>query len=82
MVAAVDSRKLFDVRAVWVPPPVLKGLCARPAVMLGHWSTGSGKTTTLATMIDYINETSIITLSRLKTRSRYHTHKKSDGEPA
>ncbi len=39
-------------------PPVLKELCTRPrGLILVTGPTGSGKSTTLAAMIDYINET-------------------------
>jgi twitching motility protein PilT len=60
-------------------PPVLLDLCARPrGLVLVTGPTGSGKTTTLATMIDYINETydhHIITIE--DPIEFYHTHKKS-----
>lgn len=39
-------------------PPVLKELCTRPrGLILVTGPTGSGKSTTLAAMVDYINET-------------------------
>jgi twitching motility protein PilT len=60
-------------------PPVLTDLCARPrGLVLVTGPTGSGKTTTLATMIDYINQTfdhHIITIE--DPIEFYHTHKKS-----
>jgi twitching motility protein PilT len=60
-------------------PPVLKDLCARPrGLVLVTGPTGSGKTTTLATVIDYINETydhHIITIE--DPIEFYHSHKKS-----
>jgi twitching motility protein PilT len=60
-------------------PPVLLDLCARPrGLVLVTGPTGSGKTTTLATMIDYINETydhHIITIE--DPIEFYHSHKKS-----
>jgi twitching motility protein PilT len=60
-------------------PPVLKELCARPrGLVLVTGPTGSGKTTTLATVIDYINEVydhHIITIE--DPIEFYHSHKKS-----
>ncbi len=60
-------------------PPVVVDLCARPrGLVLVTGPTGSGKTTTLAAMIDYINETydhHIITIE--DPIEFYHTHKKS-----
>ena len=60
-------------------PPVCVDLCARPrGLFLVTGPTGSGKTTTLAAMIDYINETfdhHIITVE--DPIEFYHTHKKS-----
>ena len=60
-------------------PAVLKDLCLRPrGLVLVTGPTGSGKTTTLAAMIDYINENCdhhIITIE--DPIEFYHTHKKS-----
>jgi len=60
-------------------PPVLAELCTRPrGLILVTGPTGSGKTTTLATMIDYINQNfdhHIITVE--DPIEFYHTHKKS-----
>jgi twitching motility protein PilT len=60
-------------------PPVLADMCARPrGLVLVTGPTGSGKTTTLAAMIDYINQTfdhHIITIE--DPIEFYHTHKKS-----
>ena len=60
-------------------PPAVKKLCHRPrGLVLVTGPTGSGKTTTLATMIDYINETMdhhIITVE--DPIEFYHPHKKS-----
>ena len=57
----------------------IKELCHRPrGLVLVTGPTGSGKTTTLATMIDYINATQdchIITIE--DPIEYYHTHKKS-----
>ena len=61
------------------PPPVLADLSARPrGLVLVTGPTGSGKTTTLATMIDYINQNfdhHIITVE--DPIEFYHSHKKS-----
>ncbi len=60
-------------------PPVLAELCARPrGLVLVTGPTGSGKTTTLAAMIDYINKTfdhHIITIE--DPIEFYHQHQKS-----
>ena len=60
-------------------PAIVKALCRRPrGLFLVTGPTGSGKTTTLATMINYINEnfdTHIITVE--DPIEYYHTHKKS-----
>ncbi len=60
-------------------PPVLADLCKRPrGLVLVTGPTGSGKTTTLAAMIDYINDNfdhHIITVE--DPIEFYHQHKKS-----
>ena len=60
-------------------PPVLADLCMRPrGLILVTGPTGSGKTTTLAAMIDYINDNfdhHIITIE--DPIEFYHQHKKS-----
>ena len=60
-------------------PPIVKSLCRRPRGMfLVTGPTGSGKTTTLATMVNYINENfdrHIITIE--DPIEYYHPHKKS-----
>jgi len=60
-------------------PPVLAELCTRPrGLILVTGPTGSGKTTTLAAMIDYLNEAfdhHIITIE--DPIEFYHDHKRS-----
>ena len=60
-------------------PPIVAELCRRPqGLFLVTGPTGSGKTTTLASMINYINETMdrhIITIE--DPIEYYHHHKKS-----
>ncbi len=60
-------------------PPIVKSLCRRPrGLFLVTGPTGSGKTTTLATMIDYINsemDHHIVTVE--DPIEYYHPHKKS-----
>ena len=60
-------------------PPIVKSLCRRPRGMfLVTGPTGSGKTTTMATMVDYINENfdrHIITIE--DPIEYYHSHKQS-----
>jgi twitching motility protein PilT len=59
-------------------PPIIKDVCMRPrGLVLVTGPTGSGKTTSLATMIDYINDTRadhIITIE--DPIEYYHKHKK------
>jgi twitching motility protein PilT len=70
--------KLLNFKDLGTPPALVK-LCERPrGLVLVTGPTGSGKTTTLAAMIDYINETfdhHIITIE--DPIEFYHTHKKS-----
>ncbi len=60
-------------------PPIAAALCRRPRGMfLVTGPTGSGKTTTLATMVDYINtnlDRHILTIE--EPIEYYHNHKKS-----
>ena len=60
-------------------PKIVRALCRRPrGLFLVTGPTGSGKTTTLATMLDYINthfDRHIITVE--DPIEYYHTHKKS-----
>jgi twitching motility protein PilT len=60
-------------------PPIVKALCRRPrGLFLVTGPTGSGKTTTLATMLDYINrgfDRHIISIE--DPIEYYHTHHKS-----
>jgi twitching motility protein PilT len=60
-------------------PPIVKALCRRPrGIFLVTGPTGSGKTTTLATMIDYINQNMdhhIVTIE--DPIEYYHQHRKS-----
>jgi Tfp pilus assembly ATPase PilU len=59
-------------------PEICKELIRRPrGLFLVTGPTGSGKTTSLATMIDYINRTSTGTSSRWKTRSSTTTTTRS-----
>ncbi len=60
-------------------PPITKALCRRPrGLFLVTGPTGSGKTTTLATMIDYVNrqigDRHIITIE--DPIEYYHTHQR------
>ena len=73
----IPSRMLsFDDLGV---PAIVKSLCRRPrGLFLVTGPTGSGKTTTLSTMINYVNENfdkHIITVE--DPIEYYHTHKKS-----
>jgi twitching motility protein PilT len=60
-------------------PPICKALCRRPrGLFLVTGPTGSGKTTTLATMLDYVNkhlDRHIVTME--DPIEYYHMHKKS-----
>ena len=70
--------KLFTFEEIGLPN-IVKTLCRRPkGIFLVTGPTGSGKTTTLATMINYINENfdkHIITIE--DPIEYYHPHKKS-----
>ncbi len=70
--------KLFTFDEIGLPA-ITKSLCRRPrGLFLVTGPTGCGKTTTLATMIDYINsefDKHIITIE--DPIEYYHTHKKS-----
>ncbi len=70
--------KLFTFEEIGLPEMV-KTLCRRPrGMVLVTGPTGSGKTTTLATLVDYINNTfdkHIITIE--DPIEYYHPHKKS-----
>jgi twitching motility protein PilT len=70
--------ELMDFKQLGTPPALIE-LCHRPrGLVLVTGPTGSGKTTTLAAMIDYINQTfdhHIITIE--DPIEFYHTHKKS-----
>jgi twitching motility protein PilT len=71
--------KLFTFDEIGLPTKTVKILCRRPRGMfLVTGPTGCGKTTTLATMIDYINrefDKHIITVE--DPIEYYHPHKKS-----
>ena len=77
MVLRQIPNKLLDFNDLGTPP-ALKDLCHRPrGLMLVTGPTGSGKTTTLAAAIDYLNDTfphHIITIE--DPIEFYHTHKK------
>ena len=70
--------KLMDFKELGTPP-VLADLCKRPrGLVLVTGPTGSGKTTTLASMVDYLNQNfdhHIITIE--DPIEFYHPHKKS-----
>jgi twitching motility protein PilT len=70
--------KLFTFEEIGLPQ-IVKSLCRRPrGIFLVTGPTGCGKTTTLATMIDYINDNfdkHIITIE--DPIEYYHPHKKS-----
>jgi len=78
MVLRQIPAKLLDFRELGTPP-VLAELCKRPrGLILVTGPTGSGKTTTLAAMIDFLNENfdhHIITIE--DPIEFYHPHKKS-----
>jgi twitching motility protein PilT len=70
--------KLFTFEEIGLPA-ISKSLCRRPrGIFLCTGPTGSGKTTTLATMIDYVNsnfDKHVITIE--DPIEYYHPHKKS-----
>ncbi len=70
--------KLFTFEEIGLPS-IVKSLCRRPrGIFLVTGPTGSGKTTTMATMIDYINrnfDKHIVTIE--DPIEYYHSHRKS-----
>jgi len=78
MVLRLIPSKLLSFEEIGLPE-ITKALCRRPRGMfLVTGPTGSGKTTTLATMVDYVNtnfDKHIITIE--DPIEYYHTHKKS-----
>lgn len=78
MVMRLIPNKLMSFEQIGLPP-VIKEVCMRPrGLVLVVGPTGSGKTTTLATMIDFINmerADHIITVE--DPIEYYHPHKKS-----
>ncbi len=70
--------KLFTFEEIGLPA-IVKSLCRRPrGIFLVTGPTGSGKTTTMATMIDYVNrnfDKHIITIE--DPIEYYHQHRKS-----
>jgi twitching motility protein PilT len=78
MVLRLIPAKLMNFEEIGLPP-IVKQLCRRPrGIFLVTGPTGSGKTTTLATMIDFINmhmDHHIITVE--DPIEYYHSHKKS-----
>ena len=82
--AAADSQQAADVGAVGHCRRSCKKLCMRPrGLFLVTGPTGSGKSTTLASMINYINETldhHIITIE--DPIEFYHYQQEVDGQPA
>lgn len=78
MVLRLIPNKLLSFEDIGLPS-ICRALCRRPRGMfLVTGPTGSGKTTTLATMLDYINKTldrHIVTME--DPIEYYHQHKKS-----
>ena len=78
MVMRLIPNKLLTFEQIGLPEAV-RALCHRPrGLVLVTGPTGSGKTTTLATMVDYINQTMechIVTIE--DPIEYYHDHKKS-----
>jgi twitching motility protein PilT len=77
MVLRLIPNKILTFEEIGLPP-IVPRLCRRPRGMfLVTGPTGSGKTTTLATMIDYINQNFDRTSSPSKTRSSTTTTTRS-----
>jgi twitching motility protein PilT len=78
MVLRLIPSKLYSFEEIGLPQ-IVKSLCRRPrGIFLVTGPTGSGKTTTLATMIDYVNtnfDDHIITIE--DPIEYFHDHKKS-----
>ncbi len=78
IVLRLIPNKLLSFKEIGLPP-IVQALCRRPrGLFLVTGPTGSGKTTTLASMINYINENfdrHIVTVE--EPIEYYHIHKKS-----
>jgi len=78
LVLRLIPTKFFTFEEIGLPP-ITKALCRRPrGLFLVTGPTGSGKTTTLASMLNYINEhfdRHIVTIE--DPIEYYHSHKKS-----
>ncbi len=78
MVLRLIPSRLLTFEQIGIPD-IIRGLCRRPrGLFLVTGPTGSGKTTTLATMLDYINtnlDRHIVTME--DPIEYYHVHKKS-----
>ncbi len=78
MVLRVISSTIPDMKALGLPP-VLEGLCNKKrGLILVTGPTGSGKSTTLASMLNYINNTRHEHILTIEDPIEYvHKHKKS-----
>jgi twitching motility protein PilT len=78
MVLRLIPSKLLSFDEIGLPS-IVKDLCLRPrGMVLVTGPTGSGKSTTLATMIDFINtETAVHIITVEDPIEYYHNHKKS-----
>ncbi|HEV2417752.1 MAG TPA: type IV pilus twitching motility protein PilT, partial [Terriglobia bacterium] len=78
--AAVFRAIPFDIRSFddLALPPILRKLCQKPrGLILVTGPTGSGKSTTLATMLDFINETRHEHMITIEDPIEFlHTHKR------
>ncbi|MGH9342348.1 MAG: type IV pilus twitching motility protein PilT [Terriglobia bacterium] len=78
--AAVFRAIPFDIRSFedLALPPILRKLCQKPrGLILVTGPTGSGKSTTLATMLDFINETRYEHMITIEDPIEFlHTHKR------
>lgn len=72
------SSEIKDFRALKLPEPVLEYLSKRPSgFVLVTGPTGSGKSTTLAAVIDYINKDELVHIITVEDPIEYlHQHKK------
>ena len=69
-VMRVIPYEVFDFQTIGLPVKVCEWICNLPrGLVLCTGTTGSGKSTTLAAMIDFINASAPSTSSRSKTRS-------------
>ncbi len=77
MVARLIPRKILDIGAIGLPPAVHELLRLQRGLVLVTGPTGSGKSTTLASMLNVINQTSQLHIVTIEDPIEYlHEHRR------